>query len=344
MKFDSLFNELTDINAHYHFNGALAVLTPSQTLYQHASGYASFERNTPFTDETIMGIGSLTKQFTATAILQLMEAGKLSLDQSLKTYLPDYQLGDKITIRQLLNMDSGIPDYTDLIVAKAEEKAQHTGLSPAATEVMINKTLGTDFSLKTIVSMINGKKLDFKPGLQFAYSNTNYALLTGVLEQATGTSYAAFIQEHILTPLTLSNTHVGTEKSQVDSYLYQGSNVVNLGRGNHQLGDGAMVTNLVDLKKWACATMTNTLLSPASQQLCFNLKHEKYGMGWMKINSWYWHSGQILGYWSDFFLSPEHDLAMVYLYNISPADEIVQDWLKASDDWRERFLASFNSK
>lgn len=64
----------------------------------------------------------------------------------------------------------------------------------------------------------------------------------------------------------------------------------------------------------------------------------------MKINSWYWHSGQILGYWSDFFLSPEHDLAMVYLYNVSPTDEIVQDWLKASDDWRERFLTSFNPK
>ncbi|MCF6161324.1 MAG: beta-lactamase family protein [Furfurilactobacillus sp.] len=344
MKFDSLFNELTDINAHYHFNGALAVLTPSQTLYQHASGYASFERHTPFTDETIMGIGSLTKQFTATAILQLVEAGKLSLNQSLKTYLPDYQLGDKVTIRQLLNMDSGIPDYTDLIVSKAEEKAQHTGLSSEATEVMINKILGTDFSLKTIVSMINGKQLDFKPGSQFAYSNTNYALLTEILEQVTGTPYAAYIQEHILTPLTLSNTHVGTEKSQVDSYLYQGSNVVNLGRGNHQLGDGAMVTNLVDLKKWACATTTNALLSSASQHLCFNLKHEKYGMGWMKINSWYWHSGQILGYWSDFFLSPEHDLAMVYLYNVSPTDEIVQDWLKASDDWRERFLTSFNPK
>ena len=295
----------------------------------------------PFTTHTRAGLGSLTKQFTATAILQLVEAGNIELDRPLSDYLHDYKFSNQITIRQLLNMDSGIPDYTDLVSAQLETTAKSSILSEAETEVMIRKALGRDIPFEQILNTINAQPLDFKPGSQFAYSNTNYAILSTIIERITNMSYASYIQKHILNPLSMSDTKIGTETSSADSYTYQDNVPVNLGKGNHQLGDGCMVTNLIDFKKWATAVMAGKLLTPANWQMCFDLQHGKYGIGWMKINSWYWHSGEILGYWSDFFMSPNRDLAMVWLYNVSPAGDETDVWLEATDDWRERFLQTF---
>src|SRR4026209_1556284 len=171
------------------FNGAVLVAENGKVIYRKGLGLANMEWNIPNTPETRFRLGSITKQFTATLILQLVEQGKIKLDGKLSDYLPDYRkdVGEKVTIHQLLNHTSGIPSYT--------------GLPGFFNEVSRNP-----YKVDEFVKQYASKDLEFEPGSKFSYNNSGYLLLGAIIEKVTGKPYEQVLKEKIFEPLGMKNS------------------------------------------------------------------------------------------------------------------------------------------
>src|SRR5438128_9413892 len=171
------------------FNGAVMVVDHGQMIYKKGFGLANMEWNIPNTPGTKFRLGSITKQFTATLVLQLVEQGKIKLDGKLSDYLPDYRkdTGAKVTIHNLLSHTSGIPSYTSL-----PGFFQNVSRNPFAVNDFI-KTYATG-------------DLESEPGTKFAYSNSGYFLLAAILESVAGKPYEQVLKENIFDPLDMKNT------------------------------------------------------------------------------------------------------------------------------------------
>ena len=161
-----------------HFSGSVLMARDGKVLFSRGYGMANLEHDVPTRPQTKFRLGSITKQFTAMAILILQERGKLKVEDKIKKYLPDApKAWDEITIRHLLTHTSGIPNYT------------------AYPEFL--KTLPVRVTLKELIAKFKDKPLDFKPGEKFRYSNSGYVVLGQVIETASGESYAAFLNKAI---------------------------------------------------------------------------------------------------------------------------------------------------
>jgi len=162
---------------------SIAVAKVSEILHAQGYGYANLEHNIPASPTTVYRIGSVTKQFTAAAILQLMESGKINLDDDMRIYLPEFSTGERVvTIRQLLNHTSGIKSLTEIPEA----------MSPRCLDVNQNQ----------VYQWINSRPFDFEPGESFHYNNSGIWLLGVILEKLSGQTYADYIQTHVF-PLSL---------------------------------------------------------------------------------------------------------------------------------------------
>lgn len=147
---------------------------------------ANYELEIPNRPDTKFRLGSITKQFTAYAIIQLQKQELLSVDDTLDKYIPDYPQGNKITIHQLLTHTSGIPNFTSL------PEYENLQRLPA--------------TIDEVIATFKDKPLDFEPGLKHRYSNSGYILLTDIIEKVSGKSYEKYLQDHIFTPLTMHNS------------------------------------------------------------------------------------------------------------------------------------------
>jgi CubicO group peptidase (beta-lactamase class C family) len=168
------------------FMGAVLVARGGQVLHRAGYGQADLEQDTPATPETVYRLASLTKQFTAAAILQLQDQGRLSVADPVSAYLPDYPGGEAITLHQLLNHTAGIPDY--------EQFADQAALRREAV------------SVEQLLARFADLPLEFTPGSQFSYSNSGYAVLTRIIEIVSDQPYAAYLTEHIFLPLGMQST------------------------------------------------------------------------------------------------------------------------------------------
>src|SRR5215216_6485219 len=168
---------LKQYHEYGQFNGSVLVAEKGKVIYKKSFGMANMEWSIPNQPDTKFRIGSVTKQFTATLILQLVEEGKVKLDGKLSDYLTDYRkdTGDKVTIHQLLNHTSGIPSYT--------------GLPNFFAEVSRNPYSVTDF-----VKKFASGDLEFEPGSKFSYNNSGYFLLGAIIEKVTGKSYETVLK------------------------------------------------------------------------------------------------------------------------------------------------------
>jgi CubicO group peptidase (beta-lactamase class C family) len=185
-KIDELLKSYYDAG---QFNGSAFVVEQGKIIYKKSFGYANFEWKIPNALDTKFRIGSITKSFTAILVLQLAEQEKLKLDDKITNYLPDFspEIGDKITVRQLLTHNSGLPDYND--VPDFFRAAQSGLLSEA-----------------DILKRISEYELLFEPGTKFKYSNDGYRVLGAIIEKVTGKSYERVLQENILVPLNMKNS------------------------------------------------------------------------------------------------------------------------------------------
>ena len=167
---------------------AVAVVRGRDTLLKRGYGFADLENNVRVTPKTVFRIGSITKQFTSSAVMQLVEQGKIGLDDDITKYLPNIPThGRRILVRHLLNHTSGIPSYTDI--------------GPRFGQVV-----RMDLAHDSLVAIIANDSLLFEPGTHFYYNNTGYYVLGMLLEKVTGKPYGEYLAEHLFTPLGLKGT------------------------------------------------------------------------------------------------------------------------------------------
>lgn len=222
-------------------------------MYRHAYGVGDREDRRPATMETEYEIGSITKQFTAAAILQLLEAGKLHLDDKLSTYLPRSPHASELTLRQLLSHTSGIPEYLDAVQAA--------------------KAIDTPASFDKLMSYIAGKSLDFPPGSRWSYSNTGYILAGHVIEVVSHETYWHYVQTHLLDRAGMTHTYTVTEEQKLPNmaigYDRDGGQIKTARKIAASVGwaAGFLVSTVDDLEKWNSALRSGKIVTPSNYAL-----------------------------------------------------------------------------
>lgn len=257
-KLDSFF---TSLEENDRFFGSVAVAQDGELLYSKAIGYADLERSIPNTNETKFRIGSISKTFTASLIMIAVEEGRVDLDETIEKRFPSIQNSEKITVRQLLQHRSGINTFTD------------RSFFSWYTEAITKEAL-----LDTIV----GKGSGFSPGTDFSYSNSNYVLLTYILEDVFNKSYAKILDEYIVKPLQLSNTSYGgkidTKKKEANSYRMKDDWTLETeGHMSIPLGAGGIVSTPSDLCRFSKALFSGELVSRKSLEEMKPSDKDSYG-------------------------------------------------------------------
>src|SRR5215831_15619810 len=230
---------------------SIAVVRGSDELVAKGYGYADLENQVPATEHTVYRIGSLTKQFTAAAILQLAEQKKLSLDDEIGRYVPGYDThGSRITIRQLLSHTSGIPSFTGIAAFQARERL--------------------DLSPDSMLALFQHQPLDFPPGTEFLYSNSGYYLLGLIIERVSGQPYGEYLRERIFKPLGLSETFICDDAPifprrargyQVEAWKLENADYISM---RPPSSAGCLCSTVRDLATWTRALAEGRVISLAS--------------------------------------------------------------------------------
>lgn len=296
------------------FSGAVLVARGDKVLFSKGYEFANLEWRIPNTTATKFRIGSVTKQFTAAAVLLLEERGRLKVDDLVKTYFPEAPVTwGNITLAQLLSHTAGIPNYTD-----RPDMMQFSARHMTPTE---------------IVNTVRDRPLDFVPGAQMRYSNTGYVLLGIVIEKASGMTYEKFLQENFWTPLGMKETGYD-ESAKVIPQRASGYAPGPAGPVNSYYVDmstpfsaGALYSTVGDLLIWERALFGKRVLSDASLQKMTTPNKNDYGFG-LSISTQagrkvITHSGGISGFNSNLTYYPDEQVVVVVLSNMSGgADEV----------------------
>lgn len=300
VKLDSYFETL---EANDKLMGSVAVSKNGEIIYTKTIGYADVENNIKSTDETKYRIGSISKSFTAVLVLKAAEEKKLDLNQTIDKWFPTISNAKEITIKQLLSHRSGIHNFTN----DPDYLTWHT---QAKTE-------------KEMVEVIEKAGSDLKPGSKAAYSNSNYVLLTYILEKTFDKSYSTLLQTYIVDPIDLPNTYVfgeiNTSNNESKSYKFLGSWVEETETNfTIPLGAGAITSTSIDLIKFADALFTGKLLTSESLELMKSLE-DGFGLGLFQIPFYnrvgFGHTGGIDGFSSVFAHFPESKISYAFISN-----------------------------
>ncbi|MBQ8538449.1 MAG: serine hydrolase [Ruminococcus sp.] len=269
-------NFLDELMVEYNISGVAYVTHNGRVLCQSVRGMQNTAENKPMTIDTLFPIGSISKQFCAATVLLLQEQGKLSVDDKLSKYFPEYTIGRDITIENLLNMRSGIRDHIN-------PDSQYKGHEIPTNEYPLSNTATEQENQQAILDWLFTQELKFTPDKTMSYSNTNYFLLSLIVEQVSGMSYSDFIKQNIFEPLGMTNSGIYEE-------LVHSENLAE----NHELeeyqeyidpyikglaqGAGDLVSNAKDMDKWMTALSKGTLLSEESFKQMTTPRHG-YGFG-----------------------------------------------------------------
>jgi len=322
---DALFREFAG-NAP---GASVLVIHNGKVVLKKSYGFANLEAHRAATPQTTYRLASVTKQFTATCILLLMERGKLSLDDPLTKFFPDFPAyGAEIRVRHLLNHTSGLPAYEDLM--------------PEGTEPVL------DADVLAIL-----KKTDkpyFAPGTQFRYSNSGYSLLALIVEKVSGMPFPEFLERNIFKPLQMNGTSMNLRATPPAearrAYGYSRRNDgwerTDQSRTSYVLGDGGIYSSVDDLEKWARALDSKPLVKSATLRQAMSttvnarpLGEDRtatsqsdealaYGYGWFvsryRNTPAVWHGGSTMGFRNHILRLPEKGLTVVVLTNRNDSD------------------------
>ena len=291
----------------------VSIWVPGQGSYVQTLGVSDLATGAPLQLDDHFRIGSVTKTFTATAILQLVDEHKISLDDRLARYVTGIPYGDQITIAQLLGMTSGVYDFVN---------------DPEFTAAYVANPL-LPFSLSQVVAIIQRNKPLFAPGTSIAYDNSGYYLLGAIAEKVSGLTLGQLIAEKITRPLGLSQTSYPATPAMPApfsrGYLVNAASFSDATASNPAVpaGAGAMISTLSDLKVWAKALATGTLLTPATQALRLKTRvlvpspqlTARYGLGIASFNGFLGHDGSVFGYGTTILYLPAKDATIVGLSN-----------------------------
>jgi len=319
----SLAQQMDQFVSSRDFSGVVLVARNGHVLFQRAYGLANREHGVPNKLETKFRLASLTKQFTAMAVMMLAERKKLGLTDPICRYIencPKAWAG--ITVRHLLNHTSGIPDFTEL---PDNDRYERLPMTP----------------LDTMARFLD-KPLEFEPGKRFNYDNSGYLILGYIIERASGEKYEDFLRTNIYQPLGMS--HSGYDhpwiilKDRASGYATKDGQVINATYidMDQPLGGGSMYSTVGDLLRWDQALYTEKLISRGSVEEIFKPNEtvgpavrpldqgfycrHKYGYGW-DISIWfgrklYSHEGGINGFRSVIMRYPEDRTLVVVLMNM----------------------------
>ena len=307
------------------FSGTVLVAKDGKPVFREGFGFANRELNVPMTPESVLRLGSITKQFTSASILQLAEQGKLSIDDPVsKYYAAAPAAWSKITVRHLLTHRSGIPSYTGL--PGFFEKQSMFARTPAE-----------------IVELTQNMPLEFEPGAQHAYNNTGYVLLGYIIEKASGQTYADYLQQHIFTPLGLKHTGYDDTRTLlpnraagygVDDGVWFNSDYISMTLPH---AAGSLYSNVDDLLTWQEALFSGKVISPASFAAMTTDSGNGYGFGIgtgdFQGHKSIRHSGGIPGFSTYMSRFPDDGMTFIVLSNLQTgqsnriANELARLWL-----------------
>lgn len=293
---------------------SVLVLRDGEPLLRRSYGNADLEAHVAATPRTNYRLASVTKQFTAAAILLLAEDGRLSLDDPLRKWLPSLPAAaDPITLRQVLSHTSGLVDYEDVMAPDATGQ----GALEQIRDVDVLHLLETQ------------NRLYFAPGTDYRYSNSGYSLLALVVGKASRKDFATFLRERIFQPLGMAHTvayenGISTVADRAYGYSLGDGKWTRTDQSSTSavLGDGGIYSSIDDLAKWDAALYDDRLLSDASRKLAFTA-HTKtgepdvdgYGYGWRIHGEVLWHSGETIGFRNVIVRWPQRHLTVVVLSN-----------------------------
>lgn len=278
------------------FKGEIYVSAKDKTLLNKGVGYADAERKIKNNEKTIFLTASVTKQFAASAVLLLRERGKLSLNDKLSKYFPEYKYGKDITVEELLRMRSGIPDYLNMNLTQIFPK----GFNP--------ENRSADENRKRIKKAIFGFSLNFKPNTNFEYTNSGYFLLAEIIEKAGETSYKAFLEKEFFEKLGMNSTGFIDDnlnnKNLAKPYNKKGENFNYLKIKGMTFGCSDIISNAADLNKWANGLRACNVISKASLDTMKSTAQNKdYGCGVYVYKDCIYHSGNFPPYRSSLFIA-----------------------------------------
>lgn len=301
---NSFEDYLDEYEKNWVLSGTILVAQDGEILLKKAYGYADLEHRVPNTIDTKFRIWSLSKSFTAMAIMILYEQKLLKLDEDINKFIPEF--ADKeISIMNLLNHTSGLVNYTSL----------------PGYHFRLNKL---ELSHQDIINLLKDKPLQFKPGSSFFYTNSAYYLLGMIIEKISGLTYEEFLTHNILEPLGMENTGIFHHRKVIQ----------NMSSGYHSnwedfikceylnmsgnFAAGSMYSTIDDLFAWDQALYTETLISKAALDLVFKPSFN-YGFGWFiderfnrkRIH----HSGAYRGHRSDMQRYPDDKVTTIMLTN-----------------------------
>jgi CubicO group peptidase (beta-lactamase class C family) len=310
-KAEELMTAYTEQNK---FSGSVLIAKNGKILFEKAYGKANLEKQIPNTLDTEFRIASVTKTFTSALILKLAENNKLTLDDPLCKYIADYPQGEKILIKHLLSHSSGVKSYTTL---------------PDYFQNWINQTLTP---IQTIAHF-KELPLEFEPGTQFGYSNSNYVLLSYIAEKASGKELENLYQQEIFSKLNL--THTGKDTNNRNSAFIAKGYINDPQTGNWipantmdiitPAGAGCLYSSVKDLYQWDRSLYSNIILSNASREMAFTPFQGEYGFGWQvrdkngrrEVS----HSGKSPdGFVVNLIRFPKEEACIIYLSNYGNTD------------------------
>ncbi len=313
-KEEELNKKVEEIVKKYDLPGAVVgVWFPGEDKWEFADGFADLKTKAKLQLMDHFRVGSITKTFVVTGLLQLVDQGKVALDDAISKYIPDVPNGDKITLRQLANMTSGLPNYTknkEWLDVFLKQK---------------DKVWTPDELLKYAFSLPN----DFEPGEKFEYCNTNTVLLGLVIQKVSGMKLAEFLKENIFKPLKLANTYYPlNDKLPVPfahGYAQEPDGKIvddTYHDPSWSFAAGTLISNLQDLKVWMQALGTGKLISKESFQERLkwdkvepntDVRHYMLGIGF--DNGWLMHEGELPGYNAKIAYLPKEKAIFVALVN-----------------------------
>jgi CubicO group peptidase (beta-lactamase class C family) len=329
VRIDPLFSIVVQSNWP---GGEVLVARDGRIIFEKGYGYAQVESRTPFTDHTRFRIGSITKQFTSAAIFKLAEGGKLSIDDHLSKYIPDWPRGNEVTLRHLLTHTSGIHDFT----AKP-------GFYEHVTEPI---------SMEALVSSFENDPYEFNPGEKYSYCNSGYVLLGHIVEKVSGESYSEYLRNTFFKPLGMKNTgaYRAGMSSLGEAFGYSYTNGTMVRAVNWDMSKvstaGELYSTAHDLFLWNEAIFNHRVLSEASLKTAFTIGVLKlddpthpedvgYACGWTRD----WlngareisHGGELWGFGSYLLRLPDYNLTVVVLLNCAPHPPDIQQWVLARE-------------
>jgi CubicO group peptidase (beta-lactamase class C family) len=291
---------------------AVIVVRDGKVVFRKGYGKANLELGVPVEPDMVFRLGSITKQFTAVATLMLAEQGKLSLDDDITKFLPDYPTkGQRITIEHLLTHTSGIKSYTSLPEWLALWRK--------------------DLTVKEIIDLFKNQPMDFAPGERWSYSNSGYILLGAIIEKVSGQTYQEFVEKNIFAPLGMKHSYYDVTVRLIPRRVV-GYSKANEGYQNaaylsmtQPFSAGALMSSVDDLALWDAALYTEKLVKQQSlkrawtPRLLNNGKSTHYGYGWSMStyegHPIIEHSGGVNGFATDALRMPADRIFVAILTN-----------------------------